>query len=172
MVRVSKARPPLSGAFSAMLRPICWSVHWVQPQHLGLGWRKNRSKIVRRGFDTRTIDKSFEGVCNTIANDAYALLGQPPPSADGTPFVREWGMDSELSIWFEIHLSHLRFIWESSIRRRSFLSFANCFTWNIFAHHLPISIAADRQSLCWRLRLAALKAIERALLFLWLFHVA
>jgi len=53
-------------------------------------------KVLR--FTNIDIDKSFEGVCNTIANDAYALLGQPPPSADGTPFVSEGGMDSKLSI--------------------------------------------------------------------------
>ena len=36
-------------------------------------------------FTNIDIDKSFEGVCNTIANDVHALLGQPLPSADGIP---------------------------------------------------------------------------------------
>jgi len=48
-------------------------------------------------FNNIDIDKSFEGVCNAIANKVYALLGQPPPSADGTPFVSEGGKDSALT---------------------------------------------------------------------------
>ena len=36
MVRVSKARPPLFRFFSAILRPICWAIHRVLPQHIGL----------------------------------------------------------------------------------------------------------------------------------------
>ena len=40
---------------------------------------------------TAKLDRSFEGVCSTIANQVNALLGQPPPSADGTPFVSEGG---------------------------------------------------------------------------------
>jgi len=48
-------------------------------------------------FTNIDVDESFEGVCNTIANDVHALSGQPPPSADGTPFVSEGGMDSGCS---------------------------------------------------------------------------
>ena len=44
-------------------------------------------------FANTDVDRSFEGVCNTIENQVNALLGQPPPSADGTPFVREGGSD-------------------------------------------------------------------------------
>jgi len=51
-----------------------------------------RIKVIR--FSNIDIDKSFEGVCNSIADDVHALLGQPPPSADGTPLVSEGGMDS------------------------------------------------------------------------------
>ena len=40
-------------------------------------------KVVR--FTNIDVDKSFEGVCNTIENEVYALLGQPPPSAGGSP---------------------------------------------------------------------------------------
>jgi len=46
-------------------------------------------QVVR--FTNIDVDKSFEGVCNTIANDVYAPIGQPPPSSDGTPFVSEGG---------------------------------------------------------------------------------
>jgi len=35
-------------------------------------------------FTNIDVDSSFEGVCNTITNQVNALLGQPPPSADGT----------------------------------------------------------------------------------------
>ena len=38
-------------------------------------------KVMR--FTNIDVDKSFEGVCITIANQVNALLGQPPPSADG-----------------------------------------------------------------------------------------
>jgi len=44
-------------------------------------------------FTNTDVDRSFEGVCNTIANQVNALLGQPPPSADGTPLVREGGKE-------------------------------------------------------------------------------
>ena len=44
-------------------------------------------------FTNVDIEKSFEGVCNVIANKVSALLGQPPPSADGTPFVSEGGSE-------------------------------------------------------------------------------
>ena len=38
------------------------------------------------------IDKSFEGVCIDIDKNVKARLKeQPPPSADGAPFVREGG---------------------------------------------------------------------------------
>ena len=38
------------------------------------------------------IDRSFEGVCIDIDKNVKARLEeQPPPSADGTPFVREGG---------------------------------------------------------------------------------
>jgi very-short-patch-repair endonuclease len=42
-------------------------------------------------FTNIDVNESFEGVCICIANEVNALLGQPPPSADGTPFVREGG---------------------------------------------------------------------------------
>ena len=48
-------------------------------------------QVVR--FTNIDVDSSFEGVCNTIANQVNALLGQPPPSADGTPFVCEGGSE-------------------------------------------------------------------------------
>ena len=47
--------------------------------------------IVVMRFTNVDIDRSFEGVCITITNQVNALLGQPPPSADGTPFVSEEG---------------------------------------------------------------------------------
>ena len=40
-------------------------------------------------FTNIDVDNSFEGVCNLISNQVNALLGQPPPSADGTPFVSD-----------------------------------------------------------------------------------
>ena len=48
-------------------------------------------QVVR--FTNTDVDKSFEGVCNTIENLVNTLLGQPPPSADGTPFVSEGGSE-------------------------------------------------------------------------------
>ena len=48
-------------------------------------------KVVR--FTNIDIDKSFEGVCNSIADYVHTFLGQPPPSADGTPLVSEGGKD-------------------------------------------------------------------------------
>ena len=48
-------------------------------------------RVIR--FTNIDVDKSFEGVCNSITNQVYAVLGQPPPSAAGTPFVREGGKD-------------------------------------------------------------------------------
>ena len=42
-------------------------------------------------FTNTDVNRSLEGVCNTIANQVNARLGQPPPSAGGTPFVREGG---------------------------------------------------------------------------------
>ena len=47
--------------------------------------------IVVMRFTNLDVDRSFEGVCITITNQVNALLGQPPPSADGTPFVSEEG---------------------------------------------------------------------------------
>jgi len=61
-------------------------------------------RVIR--FNNTDVDKNFEGVCNTIANQIgnprrYAPppseeggMGQPPPSADGTPFVSEEGSGS------------------------------------------------------------------------------
>ena len=46
-------------------------------------------------FTNIDVDSSFEGVCITIANQVNALLGHPPPSADGTPFVSEGGSGRE-----------------------------------------------------------------------------
>jgi len=46
-------------------------------------------KVMR--FTNIDIDSSFEGVCNTISSQVNAILAQPPPSADGTPFVSEGG---------------------------------------------------------------------------------
>jgi very-short-patch-repair endonuclease len=43
-------------------------------------------------FTNTDVNKNLEGVCNSIAKQVAALLGQPPPSADGTPFVREGGL--------------------------------------------------------------------------------
>jgi len=40
-------------------------------------------------FSNVDVNSSFEGVCNAIENQVKALLGQPPPSADGTPFVSD-----------------------------------------------------------------------------------
>ena len=37
-------------------------------------------------FTNFDVEGSFEGVCNTIERQVNALLEQPPPSADGTPF--------------------------------------------------------------------------------------
>jgi very-short-patch-repair endonuclease len=50
--------------------------------HLGI-------RVIR--FTNIDVDESFEGVCDNIANEVNAVSGQPPPSADGTPFVREGG---------------------------------------------------------------------------------
>ena len=36
MARVSKARQPLPGSFSAMLHPICWVINKLSPQQLAL----------------------------------------------------------------------------------------------------------------------------------------
>jgi very-short-patch-repair endonuclease len=47
-------------------------------------------KVIR--FTNSDVDESFEGICNNIAQQVDSLLGQPPPSADGTPFVREGGI--------------------------------------------------------------------------------
>jgi very-short-patch-repair endonuclease len=46
-------------------------------------------------FTNIDVDRSFEGVCNSIANQVNALLEQPPPPAGGTPFVREGGLGTE-----------------------------------------------------------------------------
>ena len=35
-------------------------------------------------FPNNELDLNFEGVCIAIANCVNALVGQPPPSADGT----------------------------------------------------------------------------------------
>ena len=40
-------------------------------------------KVIR--FTNIDIDKSFEGVCNSIANEVQALRKQPPPSATAPP---------------------------------------------------------------------------------------
>jgi len=44
-------------------------------------------------FANTDVDKNFEGVCIAIENQVNALRGQPPPSADGTPFEREGGSE-------------------------------------------------------------------------------
>jgi len=49
-------------------------------------------------FTNLDVDRSFEGVCINIANQVNALLGQPPPSADGTPFVSEGGLGKAFSL--------------------------------------------------------------------------
>ena len=49
-------------------------------------------------FSNTDVDKSFEGVCNTIEIQVKAIMGQPPPSADGTPFVSEGGMKAVFSL--------------------------------------------------------------------------
>ena len=43
-------------------------------------------------FANIDVESNFEGVCITIKNHVNTSLDQPPPSADGTPFVREEGM--------------------------------------------------------------------------------
>ena len=48
-------------------------------------------RVIR--FTNIDVDKNFDYVCNSITNQVYAVLGQPPPSADGTPFVREGGKE-------------------------------------------------------------------------------
>ena len=46
-------------------------------------------------FANTDINRSFEGVCDAIAKRVTACIGeQPPPSSDGTPFVREGGKDN------------------------------------------------------------------------------
>jgi len=44
-------------------------------------------------FTNIDVNKDFEGVCYRIENRVNTLLGQPPPSPDGTPFVSEGGSE-------------------------------------------------------------------------------
>jgi very-short-patch-repair endonuclease len=51
-------------------------------------------KVMR--FANTDVINSFEGVCGEITKEVAAIMGeQPPPSADGTPFVREGGKEEK-----------------------------------------------------------------------------
>ena len=49
-------------------------------------------------FPNNDIDSCFEGVCTTIAGKVREVVGQPPPSADGAPFVSEGGKQPPPSV--------------------------------------------------------------------------